>query len=359
MCTSVGSNMADTQKTRRSNKPLMERRRRERINHCLNELKNLVLTAQRKDPTRYNKLEKADILEMTVRHVEALHRQETSTSSRHLNADSSAKYRAGFTQCAAEVSRFLASLNGLPSDLHARVLSHLSSSASAEPSAVKTEAEVACVATAKMSPQQQQQQQAPQGSLAGVPLLQTRLASGQLALVLPSWTAVPSGNSSPNNVAFPEAAGAPSSPESARGSPQSTPDSPEGRVSPEACGNTDRLPSSRLETSCSQTRLSVAATGHHPAPQVAPLDLATPHRRTGPAAPALTRHRAITVSVGVAHSPPPLPCPAIPHVTPRPSKCVAVAPGASGQFQGLRESRHAPYHHHHRHHQQNPHWRPW
>lgn len=32
-----------------SNKPMMERRRRERINQCLDQLKTLVLTAQRKD----------------------------------------------------------------------------------------------------------------------------------------------------------------------------------------------------------------------------------------------------------------------------------------------------------------------
>nr|XP_053643446.1 transcription factor HES-4-like [Cherax quadricarinatus] len=365
MCSSTDSSMADTQKSRRSNKPLMERRRRERINHCLNELKTLVLTAQRKDPTRYSKLEKADILEMTVRHVQSLHRQEISTS-RNLNADSTAKYRAGFSQCAAEVSRFLSSLSGLPPNLHARVLSHLSASASPEPPSVKTETEVEGVPVPKASPQ-------PQDAPQGVPLVQARLVSGQLALVLPAWTAIPSGNSSPSNAASPEAAGAPSSPESARGSPQSTPDAPEDRASPETCTSSNNLPSTRLEQPFSPTSQPVAATGHQPAPQMVPLDLATPHRRSGPLAQGSTRQRAFTVSVGVAPSPPHtrkaavFASPASPPVAQRPLKCVTVAAAASGQCHRLREVRHAPYPphnpthkpNHNLHHQQNPHWRPW
>ena len=51
---------------RRSNKPIMEKRRRARINNCLNELKTLILDATKKDPARHSKLEKADILEKTV-----------------------------------------------------------------------------------------------------------------------------------------------------------------------------------------------------------------------------------------------------------------------------------------------------
>ncbi|XP_071527284.1 uncharacterized protein [Panulirus ornatus] len=358
MCSSTDSSMADTQKTRRSNKPLMERRRRERINHCLNELKNLVLTAQKKDPTRYSKLEKADILEMTVRHVQALHRQETS-GPRLPASDSGTKYRAGFTQCAAEVSRFLSGVSGLPSDLHARVLNHLSSSALPETLSVKPEAEVP---VPERSPQQQQE--APHGSLTGVPLVQARLASGQLALVLPSWTAIPSGNSSPTNAASPEAAGAPSSPESARGSPQAAPDTQEERVSPETCTSGERQASStRLQPSLCSSSPAVATMGQHPAPQVAPLDLATPHRRAGTVALRPVRQQAFTVSVDL-----PGPSPALPPraavllrpapATQRPLKSPAGGAAAAGQSQPPREGRHAPYPAHHHHHQ-NPHWRPW
>jgi len=44
---------------RRSNKPIMEKRRRARINNCLNELKTLILDATKKDPARHSKLEKS------------------------------------------------------------------------------------------------------------------------------------------------------------------------------------------------------------------------------------------------------------------------------------------------------------
>ncbi|KAG8225660.1 hypothetical protein J437_LFUL006684 [Ladona fulva] len=117
---------------RRSNKPIMEKRRRARINNCLNELKALILDATKKDPARHSKLEKADILEMTVRHLETLRRQRAALSAA---ADPTIlnKYKAGFSECAAEVSRFLmrhadASADGATAaDQHfkRRLLSHL------------------------------------------------------------------------------------------------------------------------------------------------------------------------------------------------------------------------------------------
>uniref|UniRef100_A0A8B9T144 Hes family bHLH transcription factor 2 n=1 Tax=Anas platyrhynchos TaxID=8839 RepID=A0A8B9T144_ANAPL len=47
-------------------KPLLEKRRRARINESLNQLKALILPLVGKDSSRCSKLEKADILEMTV-----------------------------------------------------------------------------------------------------------------------------------------------------------------------------------------------------------------------------------------------------------------------------------------------------
>uniref|UniRef100_A0A182TSF6 BHLH domain-containing protein n=1 Tax=Anopheles melas TaxID=34690 RepID=A0A182TSF6_9DIPT len=90
---------------RRSNKPIMEKRRRARINNCLNELKTLILDAMKKDPARHSKLEKADILEMTVKHLENLQRQQTAMSQA---TDPSVmnKFKAGFNECAQEVGRF-------------------------------------------------------------------------------------------------------------------------------------------------------------------------------------------------------------------------------------------------------------
>uniref|UniRef100_A0A8C7WXJ7 BHLH domain-containing protein n=1 Tax=Oryzias sinensis TaxID=183150 RepID=A0A8C7WXJ7_9TELE len=52
---------------RLSSKPIMEKRRRARINESLAQLKSLILDALKKDSCRHSKLEKADILEMTAK----------------------------------------------------------------------------------------------------------------------------------------------------------------------------------------------------------------------------------------------------------------------------------------------------
>ncbi|XP_014258463.1 transcription factor HES-1-like [Cimex lectularius] len=85
---------------RRANKPLMEKRRRARINQSLAVLKSLILDSAKLENTKHSKLEKADILELTVRHLQ---RQKA------LNSSSVDKYRAGFIECAREVTRFLES----------------------------------------------------------------------------------------------------------------------------------------------------------------------------------------------------------------------------------------------------------
>uniref|UniRef100_A0ABI8AIB1 Hes family bHLH transcription factor 4 n=1 Tax=Felis catus TaxID=9685 RepID=A0ABI8AIB1_FELCA len=100
---------------RKSSKPVMEKRRRARINESLAQLKTLVLDAFRKDSSRHSKLEKADILEITVRHLQSLRRVQVTAA---LGADPAVlgKYRAGFNECLAEVNRFLAGCEGVPAD---------------------------------------------------------------------------------------------------------------------------------------------------------------------------------------------------------------------------------------------------
>lgn len=101
----------------------MEKRRRERINRSLEELKKLVLEAQNRDSSRYTKLEKADILEMTVRHLRSLtHHQRVLASS---DPDLLLKYRAGYSACMAEVSKSVIGDGCLDSDIKAQILSHL------------------------------------------------------------------------------------------------------------------------------------------------------------------------------------------------------------------------------------------
>lgn len=68
------SNYTTTDK-RRIRKPLMEKKRRARINDSLEKLKSTILqnTVAITHGTRPTKLEKADILEMTVRYIDVLH----------------------------------------------------------------------------------------------------------------------------------------------------------------------------------------------------------------------------------------------------------------------------------------------
>lgn len=97
----------------------MEKRRRARINQSLALLKTLILDSTRTEVsysvlffvilvltssfvfsslqnTKHSKLEKADILELTVRHLQ---RQKV------LSSDVRDKYRAGFQECAREVRK--------------------------------------------------------------------------------------------------------------------------------------------------------------------------------------------------------------------------------------------------------------
>ncbi|KAK9515531.1 hypothetical protein VZT92_026171 [Zoarces viviparus] len=84
---------------RKTMKPLMEKRRRARINDSLSHLKNLILPLTGRDKTRYSKLEKADILEMTVRFLSDIPPVNTQNSA--------ASYKDGFKACLQRVSTML------------------------------------------------------------------------------------------------------------------------------------------------------------------------------------------------------------------------------------------------------------
>lgn len=94
-----------TYQYRKVMKPMLERKRRARINRCLDELKDLMVTALQAEGENVAKLEKADILELTVRHLHTLRAARRLTlTPENSYAD---RFRDGFTQCAQEVSSFL------------------------------------------------------------------------------------------------------------------------------------------------------------------------------------------------------------------------------------------------------------
>lgn len=88
-----------------TNKPLMEKRRRARINYSLSNLKTLILDTT----SKHSKLEKADILELAVRYFQR---------HRNLEIPSLNKYQAGYFDCISEVHRFLNSPNPIVTNLN-------------------------------------------------------------------------------------------------------------------------------------------------------------------------------------------------------------------------------------------------
>ncbi|XP_071393050.1 hairy-related 8.2 [Centroberyx affinis] len=105
---------------RKLRKPLIERKRRERINNCLDQLKETVIGAFRLDQS---KLEKADILEMTVKHLQNI--QTNKLNDPTLGLEAQQKYSTGYIQCMHEVHNMLLTCEWMDKTLGSRLLNHL------------------------------------------------------------------------------------------------------------------------------------------------------------------------------------------------------------------------------------------
>ncbi|XP_072542939.1 hairy-related 8a [Salminus brasiliensis] len=109
---------------RKLRKPLIEKRRRERINSSLEQLKGIMVDAYNLDQS---KLEKADVLEITVQHMEGLQRGHGSAGSQgpSMAFESRQRYSSGYIQCMHEVHNLLLNCPGMDKTLGARLLNHL------------------------------------------------------------------------------------------------------------------------------------------------------------------------------------------------------------------------------------------
>jgi len=67
--------MSKTYQYRKVMKPMLERKRRARINKCLDELKDIMVECLTQEGEHITRLEKADILELTVEHMKKLRAQ--------------------------------------------------------------------------------------------------------------------------------------------------------------------------------------------------------------------------------------------------------------------------------------------
>uniref|UniRef100_H3BCL5 Hes family bHLH transcription factor 3 n=1 Tax=Latimeria chalumnae TaxID=7897 RepID=H3BCL5_LATCH len=103
---------------RKVSKPLMEKKRRARINDSLEQLKNL-LENNFSHSIRKRKLEKADILELTVKYLKSLQNSQGTPVSKGY------EYQAGFRSCLNGVNQYLLRTEEANETLRLRMLNHL------------------------------------------------------------------------------------------------------------------------------------------------------------------------------------------------------------------------------------------
>ena len=99
--------VSSTYQYRKVMKPLLERKRRARINSCLEELKELMEFVGGQNGEKMQRLEKADVLEVTVKHLRNLKAGGRLGSSQSMTCSST--FRGGYSACAREVATFISS----------------------------------------------------------------------------------------------------------------------------------------------------------------------------------------------------------------------------------------------------------
>ncbi|KAK1341758.1 hypothetical protein QTO34_016507, partial [Cnephaeus nilssonii] len=119
-----------SQRTRVSHK-VIEKRRRDRINRCLNELGKTVPMALAKQTS--GKLEKAEILEMTVQYLRALHSADfpRGREKAELLAEFANYFHYGYHECMKNLVHYLTTVERMETKdtKYARILAFLQSKA--------------------------------------------------------------------------------------------------------------------------------------------------------------------------------------------------------------------------------------
>ncbi|KAI4814832.1 hypothetical protein KUCAC02_005019 [Chaenocephalus aceratus] len=102
---------------RKTRKPLVEKKRRARINESLQELRTLL-----EDSDLHSKTENAEVLEMTVKKVEEVLKNRSQDT---LSQEASERFAAGYIQCMHEVHTFVSTCPGIDPTVAAELLNHL------------------------------------------------------------------------------------------------------------------------------------------------------------------------------------------------------------------------------------------
>ncbi|XP_021534648.1 transcription cofactor HES-6 isoform X1 [Neomonachus schauinslandi] len=109
----------ETRGDRKARKPLVEKKRRARINESLQELRLLLAGAEVQA-----KLENAEVLELTVRRVQGTLRGR-AREREQLQTEASERFAAGYIQCMHEVHTFVSTCQAIDATVAAELLNHL------------------------------------------------------------------------------------------------------------------------------------------------------------------------------------------------------------------------------------------
>ncbi|XP_045162079.2 transcription factor HES-2-like [Mercenaria mercenaria] len=108
---------------RKIRKPLVEKKRRERMNQSISQLKSLIAQTIQQNTAPMTRVDKADILELTVFHLAQLQQQQRSVTM----ATEAAAFSAGYKACARDAVTYLAN-NKTSSAVTGSLSTHLHSS---------------------------------------------------------------------------------------------------------------------------------------------------------------------------------------------------------------------------------------
>lgn len=104
---------------RKIRKPLVEKKRRARINESLQELRVLIA-----DEDLQSKMENAELLEMTVKRVENILQRRTHEAE-VVDREACERFAAGYIQCMHDVHTFVSNCPGIDPTVAAELLKHL------------------------------------------------------------------------------------------------------------------------------------------------------------------------------------------------------------------------------------------
>ncbi|XP_016319920.1 transcription cofactor HES-6-like isoform X1 [Sinocyclocheilus anshuiensis] len=104
---------------RKTRKPIVEKKRRARINERLQDFRTLLT-----DNILQTKMENAEVLELTVKRVESI-LQNRPKEAESVNREASERFAAGYIQCMHEVHNFVSTCPGIDATVAAELLNHL------------------------------------------------------------------------------------------------------------------------------------------------------------------------------------------------------------------------------------------